>query len=97
MKIKVILSPLLIGVILLSTYTAIAIAEPTQNRPTIDILKNEAVGQLKDSRNIAISHDSKLEEILWESPSLSKEVLVAKTLGNSQIIIYQFSPTGFTY
>jgi len=80
MKIKVILSPLLIGVILLSTYTAIAIAEPTQNHPTIDILKNEAVGQLKDSRNITISHDSKLEEILWESPSLSKEVLVAKTL-----------------
>jgi hypothetical protein len=38
MKIKVILSSFLIGLILLSTFTAIALAEPTQNHPTIENL-----------------------------------------------------------
>ncbi|MCD4845688.1 MAG: hypothetical protein K8R25_14495 [Methanosarcinales archaeon] len=78
MKIKVILYPFLIGLILLSTYTAIAIAELPQNPLPIHMLKKEAIGQVNKSINFTIGPDSKLGEIPWDSPSLSKEVMVAR-------------------
>jgi hypothetical protein len=80
MKSKVILSPFLIGIIILSSYTAIALAEPPQNDPIIHMLKKEAISQVNESRKFTIGPDSKLGEIIWDSSSLKKEVMVAKTL-----------------
>jgi hypothetical protein len=60
---KVILSLFLIGLILVSSYAAIAIAEQPENSPTIYILKNEAVSQVNESRKFTIGPDSKLGEI----------------------------------
>ncbi len=80
MKIKVIFFPFLIGLILLSTYTTIAIAELPLNDPIIYTLKKEAVDQVNKSKTFTISPDSKLGEISWDSPSLSKEVMVTKSL-----------------
>jgi subtilisin family serine protease len=80
MKTKVILSPFLIGLILLSTFTAIALAEQPENSTTIYMLKKEAVGQVNESKKFTIGPDSKLGEIPWNSLSLKKEVMVAKTL-----------------
>ncbi|MCD4843210.1 MAG: hypothetical protein K8R25_01860, partial [Methanosarcinales archaeon] len=65
MKIIVILPSFLLGLILLSPFTAIAIAEPLQNHPTIHMLKKEAVSQVNESRKFTIGHDSKLGEIPW--------------------------------
>ena len=80
MKITVILSPFLIGLILLSSYAAITIAEPPQNDSIIHMLKKEAVGQVNESRKFTIGPDSKLGEIPWDFLSLKKEVMVAKTI-----------------
>jgi hypothetical protein len=75
---KVILSLFLIGLILVSSYAAIA--EQPENSTTIYTLKKEAVGQVNESRKFTIGPDSKLGEIPWDSLSLKKEVMVAKTL-----------------
>ena len=80
MKRKVIFSPFLIGLIILSTFTVIAIAEQPENSANIHMLKKEAVGQVNESRKFTIGHDSKLGEIPWDSLSLKKEVIEAKTL-----------------
>jgi hypothetical protein len=80
MKIIVILPFFLLGLILLSTFTAIATAELPQNHPPIHMLKKEAVGQVNESRKFTIGPDSKLGEIAWDSLSLKKEVMVAKTI-----------------
>jgi subtilisin family serine protease len=79
MKKKVILFPFLISLILLSTFTAVAIAELPQNHTPIHMLKKETIYQVNESRKFTIGPDSKLGEIPWDSLSLKKEVMV-KTL-----------------
>ncbi|MFV9630640.1 MAG: hypothetical protein ACNYWM_06175 [Methanosarcinales archaeon] len=79
MKIIVIL-PFFLGLILLSTFTAIARAELPQNHTPIYMLKKDTVSQVNESRNFTIGPDSKLGEIPWDSLSLKKEVMVAKTI-----------------
>jgi len=80
MKSKVILSSFVFGLILVSTYTAVAMSEPIQNHPTIQMLKKEAIGQVNESKTFTIGPASKLGEIPWKSTSFNKNVIVAKTL-----------------
>ncbi|TKY91319.1 MAG: hypothetical protein C5S46_06445, partial [Candidatus Methanomarinus sp.] len=44
------------------------------------MLKKDTVGQVNKSIKFTIGLDSKLGEIPWDSLSLKKEVMVAKTL-----------------
>jgi len=80
MKRKVILFPFVIGLILLSTYISIAIAELPQNHTPVHMLKKEAINQVNESRKFTIGPDSRLGEIPWDSLSFKKEVMVVKTL-----------------
>ncbi|RLG43960.1 MAG: hypothetical protein DRN81_05545, partial [Thermoproteota archaeon] len=94
MKSKVVLSLFLVGLILLSTLTAIgcAITEQTQNMtyyyPTIQISKNDTDSQTNESETFTISSATELPgEKSWEPPSSKEEKAMAMEIAKEQVNI----------